>query len=379
MSFWKTMPVVVQNTTDKDSFKELVPKEYFMSKLTKELQNTHIPFEYKVYDNTNIDDNFYNDMKAFFDKEYGIEINNCLKYGIDLYKYFIPNALVCVIYTPNYENTVGYMVGKNTTLNINKKNVGILEVSFFCIAEKYRKQHYTPYFINILLKEFIIRYNIYIGTYAISDMIKAPHYASKDILHKPLNIDKLIKCNFLPPSTKYYTNFEIDTNVDCVYINNQTLPDNLIQVLTDKLNKYQRKQYTVYKVFSYQDVKRMFENKDFHNFIIFNKDQTIRDFLSLYKVDILVQDIQLSYRASSIYCFFLNNYNTEYIRSVLDTIAYYCKKYDLIDVISFFDIFNVKDYRELNCLYGDGNIKYYIVNYTMPGDIPNYKNGYVTI
>jgi hypothetical protein len=76
---------------------------------------------------------------------------------------------------------------------------------------------------------------------------------------------------------------------------------------------------------------------------------------------------------------FFGKTNIKHIKKVLDIIGEYCKNKNIIDMLSFFDIFNVNDYEtELNCVYGDGLIKYHIFNYNML-KIPNHKNAYVTI
>jgi hypothetical protein len=380
MSYWKTMPVVVHDNIQTDTYQTIVSKEFLLDKINKELENPHVEFTYKIYEGNNLNDEIKKEIKLFFDAEYSHETDIHMLYHKDIYNFFLRDSLILILYTPNNE-VVGYMVGKKSYINVESKILDMLEVSFFCISRQFRNQHYTPYFINILLREYILRYGIYRGTYAISSNIRSPHYANKQIIHKPLNIPKLIECGFLSESHKYISsmNFEKDNSLDLVYLNNVTLPNNLLNIITNKLKKYQSQNYIVYNDFSLEDISRMFKNKAFHNFLFFNKEKTLCNFVSLYEVEIHVDKVQTSYMSSSIYTMFFEDTSISKIRIILEMIGEYCKTHNILDVLSFFDIFDVNDYEtDMRCLYGQGTVKYYIFNYNML-KIPNYKNAYVTI
>lgn len=379
MSYWKTMPVVVHDKIYPNTYEIIVSNKFLLDKINKELENAHVNFNYEIYEGNKLNSDFYKKIKLFFDKEYSSDKDTYMIYHKDIYKFFIEDGLVFMLSHPTSNEVIGYIVGKKSRISINSKLLDILEVSFFCIAQKFRNQHYTPYFINIMAREYILRYNLEIGTYAISPNIYTPYYACKKMIHKPLNIPKLKQCQFLPNDFPQELYFENDDSLDLVYLHNTNLPNHLINTITTKLKQYQSNNYTIYNDLSVQDIKRMFQNKAFHNFLFFNKDKTICDFISLYEIEIKVEDKKMSYISSSIYAMFFKNNTIEHIRIILEMVGQYCKMKNILDMLSFFDIFDVKDYeKELKCFYGEGKIKYHIFNYNML-KIPNHKNAYVTI
>jgi hypothetical protein len=380
MSFWKTMPVVVQETQQPNTFTQIVDEQYLLNKINQELKTPHVKFEYKIYENSDLNKEFILTMKKFFDEQYSQNQDIHLLFEKDIYEFFTLNALVTIFYSPDTKETMGYIVGKKIKLNIDSKSIDTLEVSFFCIHQKFRNKHLGPYFINVILKEFIVRYNISISTYALSDNIRSPYYTIKNNIHRPINIKHLKKCNFLPDEFDFeeYQHFDTNKDVDLVYLNNTEIPDTLLNLLYKKLNTFQSTYFTVFKELSKKEIKKIFKNKSFHNFIVFNKDKTIKDFISLYKLKLNLTTLNLEYTTSSIYTMFFQNYNVSNIRSTLELISEHCYKNNTLDVLSFFDIFPVKNYNDIKCLYGQGSLHYYIFNYNMI-PIPNHKISYVTI
>lgn len=380
MSFWKTMPVVVHESKQDNTFTKIVSDDYLLNKINGELKNPHVKFEYKIYENSDLNIEFISTMKQFFDEQYSHNQDIHLLFENDIYEFFMMNALVIVFYSPETNETMGYIVGKKIKLNIDSKSIDTLEVSFFCIHKKFRNKHLGPYFIDIILKEFIVRYNTSVSAYALSDNISSPYYTIKYNIHRPINIKHLKKCNFLPDDLECneYEKFDTDKEVDLVYLNNTEIPDTLLNLLYKKLKTFQSEHFTVFKELSKDDVKKLLTSKSFHNFIVFNKDKSIKDFVSLYEVKLNLRKCKLEYKSSSIYTMFFENYNISNIRSTLELISEYCYKNNTLDVLSFFDIFPVKDYNDIKCLYGEGNLHYYIFNYNMTR-IPNHKISYVTI
>lgn len=381
MSFWKTMPVVVHDKINEDTFKEIVSTEFLLKKIDNELNNAHLDFEYKIYNSNELNKEFYKNMKVFFDYNYFDGGDTIVRYNVDLYEFFGNNSIIVKFNDKNTKKTIGYIVGKKINLFINGKSIKMLEVSFFCIGLKYRNNHYTPYFINILFREFLSKYKINKGIYSISSNIRSPHYGFKHIYHRPLDIEKLKNMDFLPVdfNDEIYNVYEIDNNAKIVYINDKNVSDDLINIIQFRLKKYQKERYLVYKEMSRDDIRNMFKNKSFHNFLIINEDKSIRDFISLYEVNIYLKNKNDSYKSSSIYSMFFENYSNENIRLALESVSYYCYKKKLLDVLSVMDIFEVDDYyNDLKLIKGEGFAKYYIFNYNMI-KIDNYKNGYTII
>lgn len=380
MSFWKTMPVVVHPSKQFNTFTKVVSEQFLLEKINNELKEPHVDFDYEIFEKDDLNDTFIQRMKKFYDEQYCHDSTMCLTFKEDIYKFFLLDALVVIFYLPNTKEVIGYIVGKKSKLTIDSKITDTLEVSFFCIHKKFRNKHYTPYFINIILREFITRYNISIATYALSDNIRSPYYTLKYNVHRPINIKHLQKCEFISSdfNVDKYTVFEKNSNVDLVYLNNTEIPDNLLNILHKKLKTFQSTNFTIFKLLSKKDLQEIFKNKQFHNFVIFNKDKTIKDFISFYDLQINLLDINLMYNSSSIYTMFFTTYDTTNIRSTLELISEYCYKYNIIDVLSFFDIFPVTEYDDIKCVVGKGSLHYYMFNYNMI-PISNDKISYVTI
>jgi len=381
MSFWKTMPVIVHESIKKNTFKKIVSNEELLIKISNDLKSPHVNYDMKLFEGDDITTTFLKNMKHFFDKNYSHQQDTQLLYNLDIYNFFTKNAIIIVFYLQNTNKEIGYIVGKKIHLSINNNIVPTMEVSFFCIDYEFRNKHYTPYFINSILREFIIRYNISISTYGISgNFINSPSYAFKQILHRPINIPKLLECQFLPDFFKdpNLDVFDINSDMTLIYIDKNP-PDNLINVITNKINSFNLKYFSFFKKFSKEDVKYLLTNNSFHNFLILDKNKSIKNFISFYEVSIYITDVNNSYKNASIYTMFFDEYNLTNIKSSTELISEYCSKHNLIDVLSFFDIFPVKDYyTDLKCLHGQGNINYYMFNYTMP-IIKNAQNAYVTI
>ena len=75
---------------------------------------------------------------------------------------------------------------------------------------------------------------------------------------------------------------------------------------------------------------------------------------------------------------FLSETNVCSISKILDSIASYCSKHNILDVITFGDIFKVLDYKQLGCVNGTGILRYYMFNQSLP-QIENTRNGLMTI
>ena len=209
-------------------------------------------------------------------------------------------------------------------------------------------------------------------------------YAMKNVIHRPLNLRRLIDYKFLPEeynddeNRMIFNTFDKNKEDVLVYIKNKKIEDGLLSLITKRLNKFQSDNFELYKDFSY-DVKVLFENDGFHKFLIFDKNNKLKNFVCMYDFKICNKDNDLSYRGSGIYAMFFKEYKLDNIKESIELIGEYCLKNDIIDLLSFLDVFNTDDYyKDLKCLVGQSKTKFYMFNYGMK-NIKNSKNFFVPI
>lgn len=368
--FWETMPVVVDNYEYEDTYTNVVDKEYLLKKIDIELKKRHLEFDYTIYDT--MDEQEIIHMKNFFDKFYSGII-----YGVDIFKYFLKDALV-IKFTSNNQ-VIGYIVGKKIQLCVKEKLIDTMEVSFLCIIPEYRKKHLTPYMINLLLQEFINRYDIITSIYIISTKINSSAFCVKNSIHRPLNLDNLIKCNFIPEeynNKEIYNSFDIDTGDTLLYIT--TVPNNqLINILLNNINDFQKKHFDIYRVYDITDIELLFTMNNFHKFLILDSNKQIKSFICLFDFDIQIGQ-NTSYKSSSMHMMYFKNYTKESIKTTFELLSQYCFNNKILDVLSFLDIFPINNYDELKCLVGKFKTSYYLFNNYMTYITPD-KNIFTTI
>jgi hypothetical protein len=383
-SFWKTMPVIVNNEIQSDTFKPIFSPEFLIKRIENNLSRKSDilnNYKYVIFEKSQYPDTFLDKIKIFFDKYY-LSDSTKLCYDTNIFKYFTKNAIVISLSDVTTNDEVGFIMGRKINLNINSKPFTFFEVCFLCIAKKYRNQQLAPILIDLITKESVQRYNITISTYTISNHINSPKYGYKHIYHRPLNISKLINCEFLPKNFKdeYIENFCVEPNTKLVYLNSLNLiPQTMINIIHKKLNKFQSSKYAIYKEFSKTELRHILQNKSFHNFIVLDKNDIVQDFISFYEITVYNHDLDVSYKNSSIYIMFFEQYQQQNVFNVLESVGKYCKDNNIIDVLSLYDIFPIENYyKNLKFLKGQGFSNYYMFNYKM-APIPNHLNGYTPI
>jgi hypothetical protein len=75
---------------------------------------------------------------------------------------------------------------------------------------------------------------------------------------------------------------------------------------------------------------------------------------------------------------YFKDYNCHSIKTTLELISHYCYKHNIIDVLTFHDIFPIDNYDTLKCLVGECKTRYYLFNKYMSKISPD-KNMFMAI
>lgn len=359
MSYWKTMPVIVHKEINKETFTNIVSNQSILDKIDNENKNIPEGFTYKIFEKEHLTKDFILEIKEFFDINYSDKI----EYDFDFYKFFMNNGIVFVFYKDNLK--IGYLISKKKTYVIYQNIEDVIEVSFLCILKSHRNLHITPYIINIIVKESILRYNISINTYSISSTINSTPYCTKRIFHRPIKIDNLLKNRFLHKDEDYNEFYKFNTSKYRIEYYNKEIPNSkILDKLYLKLQLFKQENFKMYEIVNISELIKLFNNNSFEHFIFYDKNNNIINYVCNYLITIKTD--YGSYTNSTIYSMFLNKYTVKNISKVLESISYFHyqnKSKNSVDLLSFYDMFN--DTKNIKCLSGEGITNYYIFNYKM--------------
>jgi hypothetical protein len=396
-SFWKTKPVVI---SEEKEFNQILSNEYILEKVNHQIISSKLKLDYKLYSFDKIISNHQlltetkiNEIVLFINNNYisgGDDDDFKYIYTFDLLKLFCKDAIVFEFYPKNNIKIIGYIIGKRTKLSCFNKCFECLEVNFLCLISKLRNLNLAPFMINCLTKESIINYNIGIAHYTINSPIKSPYFSKKKFYHRMINIDNLINCKFLIDDSdndsdndsdkngknilkKVYNTFSYKLSSKKVVIINNTNKNLYINSIYEKYKKYSKNIYDIYLNISLDELNDILDNNSFYNFVILNSSGNLETFISFFRLD--TTNNNGVYKNGFYYkiCFPNDANKTDYLEFVNEYI--YINK--IFDVITFADHFDI-DFKQMKCIEGTGELKYYLYNYNFR-KIDNCKNGLITI
>jgi hypothetical protein len=254
--------------------------------------------------------------------------------------------------------------------------------------------HLAPYMIGVLTKETVINYAISTAYYTISDNIKSVSFGKKQMFHKPINVKELILAKFFTGSTvendqiKYerFFNTYHPNNLKLEYINSLEEPSNsIIDEIHDLLFEYSKKTYEIFDYKSKESISIILKNSAFHNFLVYDNDNKLCDFVSIYRLDSHNKINSHFYKNGYLYLIALKDSSLTYINNLMDSIASYCfqckSTKETIDILTLTDIFPIRskaDYANMKFVEGSASLSYYIFNMNV-NPIDNKKNGLFTV
>jgi hypothetical protein len=372
MSFWKSKPVKIG-----DSIKQILKSSELLEKIKQELETSKIKLKFKV----NFGDEMSEKEILLFCKNVNNYYHNSGKdnvsivYSPDLIKYFLKDSIVISFYS--HEKCIGCISGKRKTLIFSSREINCIEVNFLCLFEKLRGIHVSSEMINILTKECVERYDTSIAYYTISKKISSPSFCEKHVFHRPLNIENLVKINFINGDYNVLKNIYLvndETVKQRVKYINGIYSNDIIDTIYNRILDYSKKTYTIFDHITRDQIISIFENKTFHHFLFYQGD-TITNYVCLFKLDTTF-DLGIC-RNGMLFSLFLEFLSETHIKNIFDSISNYCYNHDLFDVITLTDLFDV-NYQNINFLKGTASLNYHIYNLETQCVKP-CKNGLVTI
>jgi hypothetical protein len=295
---------------------------------------------------------------------------------MDILTYYLTDALIIEFRPEKSEKLVGLIVGRRRNFQINSEVFEILEVNFLCLIKPLRNLHLAPLLISVLTKTCVERFNISIATYTISTKIQSPSIGSKQMYHRPLRIRRLTDAGFFPAYypqfERQYATFKKLSNFELRYYNGNGGHDmGLCKFVSD----YSKSAYSISDIKSEAEITQIFANKLFHNFVFYERGM-LKSYVCLYRLDTYNKTKATAFKNGYL---FIACIAAEDVVVILNSVAEYCYKKDIFDVLTLSDIFAGYDYdSDLQYMRGTGSLSYYIFNMAAPV-IENHKNGIVAI
>jgi len=376
MSFWEAQPVAVG-----EAVSQILSAEDLLTKINSEIDAAKIKLEYRSFLDTQIDAEFRSKILEFINMNYVGSERIKLIYDDVLFSYYLKDTLLIQFHPKgNPDKIVGIITGKKKNLHIGETIANMIEVNFLCLSSKLRSMHLAPYMIGVLTRESVVQLGISVAYYTIGETIKSPSFGKKQMYHRPVNISNLVEGGFFNVPVKQYERLynTFGPLRQIKYSSGVANPD-LAKLLEGKLSDYCKKTYSVYDYKDAAAISNILMSSAFHNFEFYEDSNSLTDFISLYRLDSHNQTNGRFYKNGYLFLIYLSDDDPKYIYGIMETIAAYCLKNNIVDVITLTDIFPVDNYHtQLKFMPGTGFLSYYIFNMNMVA-VKNTKNGLITI
>lgn len=381
--FWENKPLDVHNSS---SFNQILTNEELLDKINGEIKQSRLQLNYKVYDNADLACKIES-IQEFINNNYITSTDSTFKlvYSQELLSFCFQDSLLIEFSPRNNDDTIiGYIVGKRKELKVQDKSLPCLEVNFLCLIPKLRTIGVSSYMINVLTRECVERYNIGIAHYTIGTKINSPHFGEKPFYHRLLNIDNLSNAGFyssrddLNLQKKICNTFNYKYNFDSThsieYINGDSSNTTLINELYIKYLEYCQENYNIYEEVDFKTFKDSFSNKAFHHFIVRTReDNHLKSYVCIFRLDTVNTQSSVSYKCGYYYYMWFKINKSD----CLEYIHEYIYKNDILDIISFSEIFDF-NISFIKAIKGSSKLRYYLFNISSQM-IENNKNGLITI
>lgn len=317
----------------------------------------------KIYDFIN--DNYYLNEKFKW------------RYSIDLFKYFIEDAIIIILYLPNKQNSeiAGVIIGKpinimhNTNLDfpIITKTI---DVNFLCVKREFRGVGVCKFVIDVLIKSVLEEdCGINSGLFTIGASKEYKMYSEKQYYFRIYNKKKVVDSCFTSDQIINYIDKQIDLieipGISIKAYNSINLDSNLLRQINDCLYDNNRYNFDIFPVLNLVELQKIMSCTSFLKIFIL-KDNKILGFVLLYKLDLLYNNVMLN--NMFIYNYFILGIDEKYIWNCLDKM---CIENNIDMMTSCFK-------HDDNFYESSLKLKYYGMNLGLDY-INSERNGLVTI
>lgn len=381
-SFWSNKPIDI--SSNKKVSEPILSSSEILEKINKELHDNSIKLDYTVLESNTLTRNKLMHILEFINDNYIISNDKTIKllYDIELFTFYCNNSIIIEFYPLNSKQIIGYIIGKQSLINIHGSILKSSDVNFLCLIPRLRGIGVSSFMINTLTKELVKKYNVQSAHYTISTLIKSPCFSEKYMYYKYLNFDKLQKMQYIPSNAlNTFNRFHYDKSMNAKYyismINGNGIDDNTVIYLYDTYMNYCKNVYNIYEIVDLENFKTTFINKMFYHFIIKSKiDDIIIGYISLFRLDTVNKINNNNLRSGYYYYMFFNEeiYKTS---DLLEYVHKFIYENNIFDMITFSDIFDI-NYDDMKCIKGTNVLRYYLYNVKCTY-IESFKNGLITI
>jgi glycylpeptide N-tetradecanoyltransferase len=268
-------------------------------------------------------------------------------------------------YPSKSQKLVAFISGVPTTVAIRAQSAKIAEINFLCIHKKLRAKRLAP----VLIKEITRRINltgVFQAVYTAGVVLPVP-VASARYHHRSLNPKKLVSVGFsrlaprmtLARLTKLYK-LPTDQQVPQLRVMEAKDVPGVHKLLTQYLDKFLLK-----VLFDEEEVRHWLLPREgvINSFVIENQDGVITDMCSYYHLPSTILNRDDTLRAA--YSFYNVATSVKWVDLMRDCLILAKKGgSDVFNALNLMD--NDEFLQELKFGLGDGNLQYYLYNWSSP-------------
>lgn len=265
----------------------------------------------------------------------------------------------------NKKTIIGFICGKVVKMQINKKQLDMIEINLLCIHRKLRQKRLAPRLIKEITRQFNLKGYFY-GIYTATTYLPSPVTTIK-YYHRPINIDKMVATGF----TRLTNNITIEHIKNAIKIRGK--PSELFVEMQPHhvdnayklFNKYMDK-YNYHPIYTLEEFNHLFmDNKFVSSFVLEDNYGNVIDFISYYtlKTRVLKNNEENENGFLNIaYLFYYTCVNTTIYKLINELI--YVVHESGIDIFTAFDIMeNENVLTEVGFEEGSGILHYYLYNW----------------
>jgi len=265
----------------------------------------------------------------------------------------------------NKKTIIGFVCGKVVKMQVNRKQLDMIEINLLCIHPKLRQKRLAPRLIKEITRQFNLKGYFY-GIYTASTYLPAPVTTIK-YFHRPINIEKMVATGF----TRLTNNLTVEHIKNAVKIRGKPselfvkMEPHHVDKAYELFNKYMEK-YNYHPIYSLDEFNHLFMNNKFvSSYVLEDIHGNVLDFISYYTLQTRVlknSDTDKNGFLNMAYLFYYSCANTS-IYKLVNELIYVVHDSD-VDVFTAFDIMeNETVLTELGFEEGSGILHYYLYNW----------------
>ena len=265
----------------------------------------------------------------------------------------------------NKKIIVGFICGKVVKMQVNRKQLDMIEINLLCIHPKLRQKRLAPRLIKEITRQFNIKGYFY-GIYTAATYLPAPVTTIK-YYHRPINIEKMVDTGF----SRTTNNLTVEQIKNSIKVRGKPselfvkMEPHHIDKSYELFNKYMEK-YNYHPIYNIDEFIHLFMNNEFvSSYVLEDVNGNVLDFISYYtsKTRVLKNsDTDKNGFLNIAYLFYYTCTHTS-IYKLLNELIYVVHNNN-IDIFTAFDIMeNETVLTEMGFEEGSGILHYYLYNW----------------